>query len=327
MKPNRPTPSRRELLSTATAGLGVAALVAMSSPANAKDQAAPSRAKFGYCLNTATIRGQIKDKKIDLAAQIDLAAKAGYDGIEPWMSHVHEYAGAGGSLKDLGKRAADQGITVESAIGFANWIVDDDAKRAKGLENAKRDMDALAQLGAKRIAAPPAGATREAGLDLFKAAKRYRALLEVGDQTGVTPMVEVWGFSKNLSRLGESMFVALEAGHPKACLLPDVYHIFKGGSDFEGLNLLAANTIPVFHMNDYPADPPRATIGDKDRVYPGDGIAPVTEILRGLMRNNSQAALSLELFNPSYWKQDAFVVAKTGLEKMKASVAKAEAKG
>lgn len=330
MKANNPIPTRRELLSTTAVGLGVAAFAAMETTSNAiPTEPSPqpsSPAGFGYCFNTSTIRGQINAQKIDLAAQVDIAAKAGYNGIEPWMSHVHDYAKQGGSLKDLGKRAADKGLTFESAIGFANWIVDDDARRAKGLEDAKRDMDAIAQLGGKRIAAPPAGATREAGLDLFKAAERYHALLEVGDKTGVTPMVEVWGFSKNLSRLGESMFVALESGHPKACLLPDVYHVFKGGSDFEGLNLLAANTIPVFHMNDYPANPPRATIGDKDRVYPGDGIAPITDILRGLMRNHSQAMLSLELFNPNYWKQDPLMVAKTGLEKMKASVAKAEAK-
>ena len=58
------------------------------------------------------------------------------------------------------------------------------------------------------------------------------------------------------------MFVAIESGHPKACLLPDVYHIYKGGSDFAGLGLLSGSAIQVFHVNDYPADPPRETIND-----------------------------------------------------------------
>jgi 2-keto-myo-inositol isomerase len=30
---------------------------------------------------------------------------------------------------DLKKRISDCGLTVESAIGFAEWIVDDDARR------------------------------------------------------------------------------------------------------------------------------------------------------------------------------------------------------
>lgn len=49
---------------------------------------------------------------------------------------------------------------MESGIGFAKWIVDDDDERGKGLEEAKRDMDTLAQIGGKRLAAPPAGATK-----------------------------------------------------------------------------------------------------------------------------------------------------------------------
>jgi sugar phosphate isomerase/epimerase len=77
-------------------------------------------------------------------------------------------------------------------------------------------------------------------------------------------------------------------------------------------------------MNDYPADPPRATIGDKDRVYPGDGVAPLTTILKSLFAVGFAGTLSLELFNPEYWKQDPLLVARTGLEKMKAAVAKCE---
>jgi sugar phosphate isomerase/epimerase len=56
---------------------------------------------------------------------------------------------------------------------------------------------------------------------------------------------------------------------------------------------------------------------------PGDGIAPLTQIIRDLHANGSRAVLSLELFNPNYWKQDPLTVAKTGLTKMKASVFKA----
>src|SRR5690606_27079714 len=150
---------------------------------------------------------------------------------------------------DLRKRLADLGLTVESAIGFAPWIIDDDAKRAEGLEQARREMDLVRQIGGERIAAPPAGATREPRVDLMAAARRYRALLEAGDAIGVVPQVEVWGFSANLSRLGETALVAIESGHPKACILPDIYHIYKGGSDFAGLGLIAGRAVHVFHVN------------------------------------------------------------------------------
>ncbi len=295
-------------------------------------------APFRYCFNTSTIRGQ----KLSLDKEVEITAKAGYDAIEPWVSKIHEYAKIGGSLTEMRKRIADHGLTVESAISFLRWVVDDDAERAKGLEQAKRDMDILAQIGGKRIAAPPAGANRTEGLDLMKAAERYRVLLELGESMGVVPQLEIWGSSKNLYRLGQSMFVVIESGHHKACLLPDVYHIYKGGSDFNGLKLLSARAIAVFHLNDYPAEPPREAIRDRDRIYPGDGIAPLTQILSDLHAtrtpfpvfdrrqggyasagDNSRLVLSLELFNPTMWKQDPLTVAKTGLAKMKTAVNKA----
>jgi sugar phosphate isomerase/epimerase len=215
-------------------------------------------------------------------------------------------------------------MTVESSIGFAQWIVNDDDRRSKAMEAARRDMDRVAQIGGKRMAAPAAGAQDRTDVDLMKAAERYRALLELGDRMGVVPQVEVWGFSKTLTKLSQAVMVAVEAGHPKACVLADVYHLHKGGSDYRGLKLLSADSMHVMHMNDYPADPPREKITDAHRIYPGDGVAPMREILRTLRDIGFRGWLSLELFNESYWKQhDALTVAETGLRKMRDVVQKA----
>src|SRR5687767_2090645 len=199
--------SRRTALAAAAGALTAPALVSHVATA-----AEPSAEPFGYCLNTSTIRG----KMLPIVEVVEIAAKAGYKGIEPWVREIDQYTMAGGSLRDLRKRIADLGLTVASVIGFAEWIVDDDAKRAKGLEEARRSMDLTAQIGGTRLAAPPAGATKET-LDLDKVTERYRALLEAGDSLGVVPQVEVWGFSQTLRRLSECLFVAVESGHPKAC--------------------------------------------------------------------------------------------------------------
>ena len=318
MNPPSENLSRRAALSKA----GLLASTALAGSVSAADSAPASSGSGGgfiLCLNTATLRGF----KMSLVDEIELAAKTGYRAIEPWLDKMHKYAADGGSLKDLGKRISDLGLTVESAIGFAQFIVDDDAVRTKGLEQARLDMDAIAQIGGRRIAAPPAGATKEPGLDLHKAAERYRALLELGDQMGVVPELEVWGHSKNLRQLSEAMFVALEARHPKACVLADVFHLHKGGSGFEGLRLLSGAALPVIHMNDYPAQPLPEEIDDSFRVFPGDGVAPLTEILRTLQASGGHTVLSLELFNHEYWKRDPVTVARTGFEKMQTAVAKA----
>jgi len=315
--------TRREMLikSSALTAIGATAgLLGNPSQARAAASSDPTvSSELRYCLNTSTIRGH----ELSIEKEVDLVAAAGYSGIEPWIRKLEAFKKGGGKLADLKKRLDDHGLKVESAIGFANWIVDDDAKRKAGIEQLKRDMDMLRQIGGTRIAAPPAGAT-DAQVNLDRAAERYAAALKVGKEIGVIPLVELWGFSKSLHRLGELMYVAVECGDPDAALLLDVYHIYKGGSDFKGLQLVDGSAVKVLHMNDYP-DIERAKINDKDRVYPGDGVGPVTEVLRSLSETGFRGVLSLELFNPTYWKQDPAVVLKKGLDSMKAAVAKLKA--
>jgi 2-keto-myo-inositol isomerase len=307
--------NRRELLRNSTLALGAGLAAPALAVAEDKPKAKEDK-PFRFSFNTATIMGQ----KVPVVKQVEITAKAGYDAYEPWIRDLDQYVKDGGSLKDLGKRIADAGLTVESAIGFAEWLVDDDAARKKGLEEARRNMDMVVQIGGKRLAAPPAGATKQDNIPLLKAAERFRALCEIGANLGVMPEVEVWGHSKSLTRLGDTAFVAIECGHANACVLADVYHLYKGGSGFVGLNQLGAAALHVFHLNDYPEMPPRADITDAHRVYPGDGVAPLKTMLRDLRKLGFIGVLSLELFNRDYWKQDPMEVARTGLEKMKAVV-------
>ncbi len=291
------------------------ALGASRSPRAAGAEARTAAEPFGYCLNTSTISGA----KLPIAREVAIVAGAGYGGIEPWIRELDEHVAAGGSLADLGKQARDLGLAFVDFIGFFEWAVDDPARRKKGLAEARRNFEMVRQVGGSRIAAPPYGATEQADLDLRKVAERYRDLLAIGKEYGVTPLVEVWGFSKPISRLGEATLVAMESGHPDAAILPDVYHLHKGGSDFGGLRLLGKDAMPLIHMNDYP-DKPRAELDDSLRVYPGDGVAPLGSILRTLRDVGFRGYLSLELFNRDYWKDDPAAVARLGLEKMKAAV-------
>ena len=83
----------------------------------------------------------------------------------------------------------------------------------------------------------------------------------------------------------------------------------------------------VLHMNDYPAQPPRAQINDAARVFPGDGVAPLSLVLRTLHEGGFDGFLSLEVFNRDYWRQDAHLVARTGIQKMRAAVQSALGRG
>src|SRR5262245_50406931 len=151
---------------------GAATVAASASLAPAAD--AKKKPPFGFMLNTATIMGQ----NLPLTKQVDIVAKAGYDAFEPWVRDLETHAKKG-KLKDVAKQIKDKGLKVESAIAFAKWIVDDDTERKKALEQAKRDMDLVQQLGGTRIAAPPVGAhdQKSKRVELMTVVDRYRALL------------------------------------------------------------------------------------------------------------------------------------------------------
>ncbi|MDB4679139.1 sugar phosphate isomerase/epimerase [Rhodopirellula sp.] len=306
---------RRQLLLAASAMTAAASLKPSELIAAEKGS---MKMPIRFAMNTSTVRGQ----KLTVVEQVEITAKAGFDGIEPWIGDLKKYAENGGSLPDLKKQIKDLGLTVDSAIGFANWIVDDEDARKQGLENARQEMSIVKAIGGSRIAAPPVGAHRgdSTSPPLPVIAQRYRALLEVGAEIGVTPQLELWGFSPTLSKLSELAYVAAGAEHPDACVLPDFYHIYKGGSDFSALGMIEASRMHCFHMNDYPSDPPRETIADKHRVFPGDGVCPLPQIIRQLIDHGFRGTFSLELFNPSYWERDALEVAREGLMKSKAVV-------
>ncbi|WP_163378177.1 sugar phosphate isomerase/epimerase family protein [Cyclobacterium sp. SYSU L10401] len=302
---------RRKLLKS----IGLGSVVAFS-PATSFART-KKKTNFSYCLNTSTIRGQ----KTGLKRYIEIAAEAGYDGIEVWIEDVKQFIAGGNKADDLNGMIQQHGLRVENAIGFAPWMVADEEKSRAGFQQMEEEMELLAAIGCKRVAAPGIGA--EAPVDLMLAGKRYKALLELGKRTGVMPQLEFWGAFAPFHHLGQVLMVAAVANDPDTRILPDVYHLYRGGSGFEGLKLINGNAIEIFHMNDYPGDIPREKQQDKDRVYPGDGIAPLKQIITDLKEMGGDKVLSLELFNPGYWEKDPLEVAKTGLKKMKQAVSSA----
>lgn len=307
---------RRQALKVMGASLGASLLPGASFASSLARPAA--RPDFIYCLNMSTIKGH----KLGFMKELEIASKAGFKSVEIWMDSLQAYLDGGGTLAQARKRLQDLDLKVENAIGFAPWIVDDNSARAKGLDLLKKEMEQLAQLGCRRTAAPPVGATNTPGLDLQRAAERYRAIVELGQQTGVAPQLEMWGFSKNLSRLSEVLYVAAESGHPQARVLLDVYHLYRGGSSVDSLPLVGKPAMEIFHVNDYPANIPSASITDADRIHMGDGVAPLSKILKSIYNPERPVVISFEVFNKSYYAQDPLKVAQTALSKMKAATPK-----
>jgi len=296
--------SRREILAGAAAALAAAGAPAVASARQAPRPAAartrPANEPFGYCLNTSTIRGN----NLDFPAVVTAASKAGFQALEPWITEIDRYTSSGGTLKDLGKRIADAGLTVENAIAFNAFLDDDETRRAASMEKLKVDMDKVAQIGGKRIAVPP-GNNRAAAVSLDNAARYYREALEMGEKLGVQPLLELWGTHPVLGPLSHGIYVTVAAGRADASLLLDVFHLYKSGTPFTALKQINGASLHVMHLNDYPQAADSSTLNDGNRIYPGDGVAPLQQIFRDLRDSGFRGYFSLELFNKEYWTKSA----------------------
>ena len=253
---------------------------------------------YRISLNTSTIRTY----QLPIEKQIDVCGAAGFDGIELWISDIQVYLDKGGKLPDLAKRLKDKKLLLENIIGFAPWATDDDQQRKAGQQQMQQEMEMTAQLGGKYIAAPVMGIKRIDRAKLDEYSQRYRQILEIGRTAGVIPLLELWGGGA-LYNLADVIHIALGTNHPDANLLLDFYHLYRGGNSLDALKMLNVTRLPLFHINDYPASPPRAQLNDSDRVYPGDGICPFQTFLPYLFKSGFTGGFSVELFNEGYCKQ------------------------
>lgn len=305
-----------------SAGAGLASATAPLAATAAATSAVASKtyqdgaSPWPICINSSTIRPAA------LADKIRVAAEAGYDGIELWINDLEEYEAAGGSLEDLGAEIRGRGLFIPNIIGLWSCMPATKEEWEQSLPATRERMRRSSEVGSLHVAAIPAPDRPD--FDIKWGADRYRDLLKIGrEEFNISVAFEFVGFLKGIHRLGQAAAIALDADDAHACLVADTFHLYRGGSGFEGIRHLNGDFIAVFHWNDVPANPPREELGDEHRIYPGDGILPLKRALQLLAAINYRGPLSLEMFNREHWAQDPALVAKTGIEKMRAMIASA----
>ena len=259
------------------------------------------------CLDTATIRpASLKEK-------VSIAAEAGYDGIEPWDSELEEFEKNGGNLKVLGAEIKKLGLKVPSVIGLWNAIPGTMSEFELSLKETRRRMRMAHDIGAEHIQTIPN--TLPENYNQKWVADRYRDIIEIGmKEFNIKPaLVFVKYFT--IKTLGQAFGIAMDANHPNAMVIPDVYHMYISDGGFEGLKMLKGDAIAIFQFNDAPNMPAFKDLRDEHRVYPGDGILPLASIFKDLKATGYKGFISLEMYNPNYYKEDLLKVAKTGLRK------------
>jgi sugar phosphate isomerase/epimerase len=176
----------------------------------------------------------------------------------------------------------------------------------------------FAALGLAHIYAPVGGGMQKFTEDDYKVgADNVRAAGEVAKQFRMTIMAEFVRGSSFISTLPTILKVSRAAAHPNFAIVFDCYHFWSGLNKLEDLDALRPGDIGHVHFQDVP-DMPRELLDNTTRFIPGDGVTPLTRILRKLGEKGYSGPLSVELFLPKFQQGDPFEVAREIRQKAEA---------
>ena len=307
--------SRRNLIKTGTlfavsATSGMALGFPTVSPSFLKTEGQTHTLPFRISLNTSTLMAY----KLPVDVQIEKVAAAGFDGIELWMRDIMAYLDQGGNTQSLKRKLEEGNLKLENIIGFSEWCSDEPEKRKKAINQLREEMNIIKELGGSHIAAPIMGLSKLEPSKMQEYADRYKAILDLEEETGVIPVLELWGMGA-LHKISDCAQIVIATGHPKASILLDFYHVHRGGNSWDTVDVLNGAKLPVMHMNDYPAEPTYDKLTDADRVLPGEGVCPFDYVVPKLYEAGFRGAFSVELFNKGYWESmDADTLLKKSFE-------------
>ena len=144
-----------------------------------------------------------------------------------------------------------------------------------------------------------------------------RVLLEISDRFKahrVKFAFEFLGFPWcSVSTLEQDFEIVKAVNRNNVGLVFDSFHFYAGGSSISSIKNVDQKTIFIFHINDS-EKLPRAELQDVHRLYPGEGVIPLKEIISGLKEIGYDGPVSLEMFRPEYWTLPPEEVAKKGIE-------------
>jgi len=250
---------------------------------------------------------ETSSERFDFRTAMEGYAKAGIRAVEPSLVKAREFAqkespaAARRLLDDLGLKA----VSSSNQLG----LVEPGEARARSLEDLKWKVELAQILGCDRIVAPSTGTGQYTEDDYKRGVDNLRQAADIAKPFGVTVMLECTRTARFAASLPTALKLVGEANHPNVRVMMDTYHLWGGISKFEDLELLRDGELHHLHFEDVPADPPREMLGQPNRVFPGEGIAPLRRIVELLKRKQYAGPTSLEMFNPTIQAMDPYQVA------------------
>ena len=262
------------------------------------------------CINGATTM------PYTLEQDLEAASKAGFDAVEIWSRKLdaylenHEATELKALLDAHGLRAAS--LCPYGLVGFS-----DNRAQLQEIESAAEVAVAIdCPVLLVCADAPLEGMDRDEAFDIMAATARTYA--ERAASHGVKIAIEPLGRHPFIPGPREALEVIERAGHGSLGLMMDFFHYYKSGVPLADVLTIPTELLLIVHVDDC-EDLPPADLTDQHRVYMGEGVIPLKQMLDALRSKGYEGALSVEIFREEYWEKDPVeisVAAKAAYDRM-----------
>ncbi len=141
------------------------------------------------------------------------------------------------------------------------------------------------------------------------------AMSEIAAPYGVQLAFEFLGFPWcSVRTAAQGWEIVKTTDRANVDMVIDTCHFFAGSSTLDSIRAVEAKKLAIFHINDV-EQMPKDQITDANRLFPGDGVIPLKEIVGAVRAIGYDGVASVEIFRPEYWQRDPLAVAKEAKEK------------
>jgi 2-keto-myo-inositol isomerase len=259
-------------------------------------------------MNLVTLR------KDPLPERLKAIAEGGFEGVGLWVTDVDEFLAQGGSLEEIGNLLRELKLEVPEICALGGWhLVDDKSGVRKEVEKIGKMCKGIGI--EKSVLVCPVAWEAEAPLE--RSVQDYRELCEMGKEWGLIMGLEFLGMRKGINNPISAYEIVKEANCENGGVIVDVFHLLRGGGKPADLLSLPGEAIALVHFNDISPDKALEEMSDADRVLPGEGKAPLKELITNLKTIGYAGWLSIEIFNPIHQSRPPLEVCKEAVKKAK----------
>lgn len=252
-----------------------------------------------------------------LADDVEIAAEAGFTALEVWAGKVAEYTQTR-PIDDVAHKLRALGITPWCINSIENITYRDAAGRRELFEELARTVALARAIGAPSIVVVPG--RRPDGFNRHESVRDaidvLRAMSDIAGEIGLAfEFLGKPGCAVPVLDMAVDIIDAVDRAN--VGMVIDTFHFHAGNSRFEDIDRVRIDRLFVVHLNGC-EDLPREQLTDAHRLYPGEGVIPIGQILSRLHARGWDGTASVEIFRPAYWEQDPREVARTAFERAKA---------